>query len=336
VQHDLKVIPVRFRTDPACLQLGACSLGGLLLGTVVFGCSGSPRASGSDEPTAIVVDRVGLQAPTAVLHDTVSDVYLVSNVAASTDSTAANGFISRLAPDGMVLVLHWIEGGRGGVELHQPAGMAIRGDTLFIADVECVRLFHLESGRPLGSVCPAGAVALSGMTVAAGVVYVTDRGSATVAEQTGYGIAALDADGGVRRIADPGAVTQPCGIAAGPWGLFVTSTGEQHVSQLTPAGPRPVLRGDGKQLGGIVAARAGSFAFSNWTDSAVHYVEVRRGAARRPGQGAMRVPGRGSVWTLARQLAQPGQLGYDAHRDRILIPEGGRNRVSFINVSGRD
>jgi hypothetical protein len=323
---------VRFRTGPVCLQLRACSLGGLLLGVVVFGCGGSPRASGSDEPTAIVVDEMGLQAPTAVLHDTASDVYLVSNAAASAGGTDAKGFISRLAPDGRVLVLHWIEGGRGGVELHQPAGMAIRGDTLFVADVECVRLFHLESGRPLGSVCPAGAVALSGMTVSAGVVYVTDRGSDTVAEQTGYGIAALDADGGVRRVADPGAVAQPCGIAAGPWGLFVTSTGEHHVSQLTPAGPRPVLRGDGTQLGGIVAARAGSFAFSNWTDSAVHYVEVRRGS----GRGSDRGTGRGSVWTLARQLAQPGQLGYDAHRDRILIPEGGRNRVTFINVSGGD
>jgi hypothetical protein len=319
---------VRFRTGPARPQLRARSLGGLLLGVVVFGCGDSPRASGTDEPTAIVVDQMGLQAPTAVLHDTARDVYLVSHVGASADSTAANGFVSRLAPDGGVLVLHWIEGGRGGVELHQPAGMAIRGDTLFVADVECVRLFHVESGRALGSVCPAGAIALTGMTVAAGVVYVTDRGSTTVAEQTGYGIAALDADGGVRRVADPGAIAQPCGIAAGPWGLFVTSTGEQHVSQLTPAGPRPVLRGDGKELGGIVAARAGSFAFSNRTDSAVHYVEVRRGSRRGPGRGA--------VWTLARQLAQPGQLGYDAYRDRILIPEGGRNRVTFINVSGRD
>jgi hypothetical protein len=195
--------------------------------------------------------------------------------------------------------------------------MTIRGDTLFVADQTCVRLFHRKSGQPLGAICPEGAAELASLTVRNRVVYVTDR-SATPGN--GFSIIAIDSSGHVSAVAGSEAVSHLSGIAAGPWGLFVTRTGEDYVSQLTQEGPRAVLRGSAKQSGGIVAARAGSFAFSNWTDSAVHYVDVRF------------AKGRGALYTLARQLAEPGQLGYDASRDRILIPEAGRNRIMFVEI----
>jgi hypothetical protein len=216
-----------------------------------------------------------------------------------------------------VLNPRWIDDGGRQVELRQPMAMTIRGDTLFVADQTCVRLFHRESGLSLGSICPEGATELAGLTVRNGVVYVTDR-SATPGN--GFSVIAIDSLGHVSPVEGAEALGQPSGIAAGPWGLFVTRTGEDYVSQLTRTGARPVLRGSARQSGGIVAARAGSFAFSNTTDSAVHYVDVRF------------AKGRGAVYTLARQLADPGQLGYDARRDRVLIPEAGRNRVTFVEM----
>jgi hypothetical protein len=195
--------------------------------------------------------------------------------------------------------------------------MTIRGDTLFVADQTCVRLFHRKSGQPLGSICPEGATELASLTVRNRVVYVTDRSATT---GNGFSIISIDSLGHVSPVAGSEAVSHPSGIAAGPWGLFVTRAGEDYVSQLTPTGARAVLRGSPRQSGGIVAARAGSFAFSNGTDSAVHYVDVRF------------AKGRGALYTLARQLAEPGQLGYDASRDRILIPEAGRNRVTFVDM----
>ena len=195
--------------------------------------------------------------------------------------------------------------------------MAIRGDTLFVADQTCVRLFHRKSGQPLGSICPDGATGLASLTVRNRVVYVTDQSATT---GNGFSVIAIDSLGRVSSVPGSEPVSQPSGIAAGPWGLFVTRSGEDYVSQLTPTGPRAVLRGSPRQSGGIVAARAGSFAFSNWTDSAVHYVDVRF------------AKGRGALYTLARQLAEPGQLGYDASRDHILIPEARRNRVTFVEM----
>jgi hypothetical protein len=285
---------------------------------MLLGCQDEPPPppGAPDVPTIVVNDR-GLDAPTAIIHDSRADVYLVTNAPAAHGRPGEPGFVARLSPGGRVLDRRWIEGGNRQVELRAPTAMTIRGDTLFVADQNCVRLFHRESGQPLGSVCPEGAGELAGLTVRNRVVYVIDR-SATPGN--GFSVITIDSLGHVSPVAGSEAVSHPSGIAAGPWGLFVTRTGADYVSQLTPTGPRPVLRGSARQTGGIVAAREGSFAFSNWTDSAVHYVDVRF------------TKGRGALYTLARQLAEPGQLGYDASRDRILIPEAGRNRITFVDL----
>lgn len=284
----------------------------------LFGCRDvPPPPPGTPDLPTVVVSEQGLDAPTAVFHDRRADVYLVTNAPAAHGRANEPGFVSRLSPAGKVLDPRWIDGGRRQVELRQPMAMAIRGDTLFVADQTCVRLFHRKSGQPLGSICPEGATELSSLTVRNRVVYVTDRGATT---GNGFSIISVDSLGHVSAVAGAEAVGHPSGIAAGPWGLFVTRAGENYVSQLTGEGPRSVLRGSARESGGIVAARAGSFAFSNWTDSAVHYVDVRF------------AKGRGALYTLARQLAKPGELGYDASRDRILIPEAGRNRITFVEM----
>ena len=276
-----------------------------------------PSPPGIHDLPTIVVSEQGLNAPTAVIHDPRADIYLVTNAPAAHGMANEPGFVARVAPSGKVLSARWIDGGGRQVDLRQPTAMTIRGDTLFVADQTCVRLFHRESGLSRGSICPEGAMQLASLTVRNGIVYVTDRNATP---GNGVSVIAIDSLGHVSSVEGSETLSHPSGIAAGPWGLFVTRTGEDYVSQLTRTGPRPVLRGSAKQSGGIVAARAGSFAFSNSTDSAVHYVDVRF------------AKGRGALYTLARQLAGPGQLGYDVSRDRVLIPEAGRNRVTFVEM----
>lgn len=276
-----------------------------------------PPPSNIEHLPTIVVDDHGLEAPTAVIHDARADVYLVANAPALHGTAGMPGFVTLLAPSGRVRSRKWIEGGKRQVELDEPTAMAIRGDTLFVADRACIRLFNRTTGRPLGSACPEGAAFLTGLAVSKGVVFATDREATTA---NGVGIFRIDSSGQISRAPGSQTFSHPTGIAAGPWGLFVTTTGEDHVSQLTPTGPRPILSGSGRRVTGIVAARGGSFAFSNCSDSTVHYVDVSS------------AKGRGGLYTLARQLAEPGQLGYDARRDRILIPEAGRNRVTFVEL----
>jgi hypothetical protein len=89
----------------------------------------------------------GFVSPETVVHDELTDLYLVSNVGGS--PVAVNhGFISRVNPDGSVLDLRWIQDGVGGVTLHGPKGMWLQGRDLFVADVDTLRVFNRFTGAP--------------------------------------------------------------------------------------------------------------------------------------------------------------------------------------------
>jgi hypothetical protein len=309
---------------PAARPRTGFALAGVALSALAL--AGSCVAAGGPEPGAdeLVTEHVehaGFALPRAVVHDPVADVYLLSNAPAGFGPADSRGFISRIAPDGRVLDPRWIDGGAPGVDLHEPGGLAIRADTLLVADGRCVRRFDRASGRSIGTLCPAGVATLHAIAVHDDVVYVVDDGAADGAGAVGYGVAAIDVQGGVRAVADDGDRAPRFGVAAGPWGIFVTGAGPAYVSQVTPAGLRPVLSGSSKRIGGIVATRAGGFAFSNPGDSAVHFVKAGTEA------------GRGSLYTLARGVAEPGHPGYDALRDRLLVPETGRNRLIIVRLS---
>ena len=81
----------------------------------------------------------GFLTPESVLHDSGQDIYFVSNINGSPTAKDNNGFISRLKPDGAVENLKFIEGGKGGVVLNAPKGLALHGDTLWVADIDVVR-----------------------------------------------------------------------------------------------------------------------------------------------------------------------------------------------------
>lgn len=136
-------------------------------------------ACGGEAPRTDVVAVMdgGFQQPESVLHDSVADVYLVSNLDGTPLDRDDNGFISRVAPDGRVLQARWIAGGQNGVTLHAPKGTGIRGDTLYVADIDVVRRFNRVTGVPLGEIAIPGATFLNDIAVGAdGSLYVTDTG----------------------------------------------------------------------------------------------------------------------------------------------------------------
>src|SRR5256886_13499427 len=59
--------------------------------------------------------------------------------------------ISRVRPDGAVENLKFIEGGHNGVTLHAPKGLALLGDTLWVADIDVVRARSEEHTSELQS-----------------------------------------------------------------------------------------------------------------------------------------------------------------------------------------
>lgn len=119
----------------------------------ITGCAQTEREPVSQEAAVqessdIVFTVSGLSGPEAVRYDPDQDVYFVANFGESAeDSRDANGFISRVsAADGSVESLRFMTGTESS-PLHMPRGMFIRGDTLWVADVDGVHGFLRENGR---------------------------------------------------------------------------------------------------------------------------------------------------------------------------------------------
>ena len=125
---------------------------------------------------AMIIEE-GLMGPESALHDVEADLYVVSNVNGQPGAMDGNGFISHIAPDGTIAALRWIDGEAEGVTLNAPKGMDIDGDTLYVADIDTVRLFDRVSGEPLGDWPVEGASFLNDVAIGSdGLVYVTDTG----------------------------------------------------------------------------------------------------------------------------------------------------------------
>ncbi|MEX2574928.1 MAG: hypothetical protein WD317_11550 [Balneolaceae bacterium] len=98
------------------------------------------------DTTSRVQNITGFSGPEAVRYDPEQDVYFVSNFAGGGSDRDANGFISRVAPDGMIDDLQFMTG-TDEYPLHAPRGMVITGDTLWAADIDGVHGFNRTSGE---------------------------------------------------------------------------------------------------------------------------------------------------------------------------------------------
>lgn len=278
------------------------------------------EAAAALEP--IMVAEVGFDTPESVLHEAQGDVYLVSNIAGSPDEHDDNGFISRLSTDGAVLDLKWIDGAVEEVTLHAPKGMAVREDTLFVADIDSVRLFDRASGAPLGAWGVPEATFLNDLAVGPdGTLYATDTGVRMGAEGfEGAGTDAVyrfDSAGVATAIASGPELGWPNGLWVDAQGITVVTFGSGEVYRLDPTtGERTPLAQPAGMLDGAIETTNGRLLVSSWADSSVHHVTPT-----------------GESMHVIMGVESPADIGYDAARNRVLIPVFQANRVEIRPIS---
>jgi hypothetical protein len=287
---------------------------------------GASDDDGAAAATGIEVADVGFATPESVLADTVADVYYVSNINGTPLGEDDNGFISRVTPDGQVENLKWIDGAGAdpNITLHAPKGMAIRGDTLFVADLKCIRMFNRLTGARANEVCIDSASMLNDIAVGPeGSIFVTDsgfrEGAGGAFEATGtdavYRLTMREGSRGATIARDPD-LGMPNGIAIGSRGIFVVTFGSGEVLRFTPNGEKTVVMAGGdRQLDGIVFDNAGGFLFSSWAESAVYHVD-----------------GSGQVHTILTDVESPADIGYDPRRNRVLVPLFNLDKVIFHDL----
>jgi len=262
-------------------------------------------------PSVIRIDNVGLATPESVLHDPEADVYLVSNINGSPTGVDDNGFISRIAPDGTVIELKWIDGARDEVTLDAPKGTAIIGDTLYVADISYVRSFDRETGEPQGEVEIPGATFVNDLAAGRdGWLLVSDSGMAfgpDGPEDTGSAaVYAISPEGDVMTLAAGTDLDKPNGVIDSQAydGVVVAPFGSNMVYVLDESGERVDLAElpDGG-LDGVVETRDGRLLVTSWGGSAVF--EITPDAI---------------VEKFTGDLPAPADMGYDADRDVVMVP----------------
>ncbi len=275
-------------------------------------------ASASGRKVGVVV---GFLVPESVLHDTAQDIYFVSNINGSPTAKDNNGFISRVRPDGAIENLKFIEGGRGAVTLNAPKGLAVQGDTLWVADIDAVRAFNARTGAPLDSVKldSLGAVFLNDIAIApTGALYITDTGIrfddvGRVLHPGPDRIFRVGPDRKVTVAVRGDTLGQPNGITLDVVGkrFIVVSFGGKSVMAWKPGdrAPSVIAKGPG-QFDGVEVAGA-RILVSSWADSTVSSYETGQEVKLITG-----VPG-------------PADIGYDAKRNRVLVPIFQGNRVEL-------
>ncbi|MBB4636130.1 SMP-30/gluconolactonase/LRE family protein [Longimicrobium terrae] len=259
----------------------------------------------------------GFAIPESVIHDPEQDIYFVSNINGRNADRDNNGFLSRMRPDGTVETREWVAGGRNGVTLNAPKGMAIVGDTLWVADIDAVRGFDRRTGAALATIDlrAQGAVFLNDLAEGPDGVYATDTG--TRYDERGVPIP----DGGrIYRLAGGAAsVVTADPLMQGPNGIaydrrnrrmIVVSYGGTRILSLQNGVVRQVATGPG-QFDGVAVLDDGTILVSSQATSAIHrYDDDGDGGAK-----------------AIDNIMGVGDISVDARRGRLLLARLNQNRV---------
>ena len=261
----------------------------------------------STAPQPMTINQ-GLQTPESVLWDPQQDVYFISNINGQPLAADNNGYISRVNPDTMQVEAKWVEGGvKPGVTLNAPKGMAIVGDTLYVADITSVRKFDRKSGAPQGEIKIPGSTFLNDLASDGIALYVSDSGLKSGAggnfEPTGTDAIWKITKDKAQKIAAGDDLKRPNGLAAKGGKLWVVSFGGNELYQIDHGKKTNVATLPKGSLDGLVLLDDGSFLVSSWDGKAVY-----RGPAAGPFQ------------TVLDNVNAPADIGYDSKRNRLLVP----------------
>ena len=297
--------------------------------------SANATARGASDTDSTAATRVasigGFNTPESVKYDADLDVYFVSNINGNPSAKDGNGYIARIRPDSAgatTVVDTLVYGGRNGATLNGPKGLAIVGDTLWVADIDAVRGFNKRTGQPTRTVNLASmqATFLNDIAVGPGdSLYITDTGIRFAADGSmgapgkqrifrfkggERATIALEGDS----LGNPNGIAWDQSRSAFLIGLF----GAPSVMTWTSgaASMQPFATGPG-EFDGIEVLGDQRVVVSSWTDSSVHVVTD------------------GKMTKLISGVPAPADIGYDSKRNRLLVPLFNGNAVEIWAVGRR-
>ena len=245
-------------------------------------------------------------------YDPARNLIVVMNAGVSQNLQKNDGFVSLLNPDGSVHTVKWIGATRDGLTLNHPLGSAIRGNTLYAADIDVVRTFDLATGEP-GTAYPVeGATFLNGIGVTQdGTIFVSNTRPPEC-------VFKITPDGKASKFVEGSPLTSPNGVAIDPEGnVVVVNVGNNAVMTFDQ---------EGALLKTEHAAEGGNDGLVILPDGTKYVSSVRFGSISeiRPGQPAK---------VIAAGIPNAASMGYDPKQKQLIVPMNDNNAVGFIKLA---
>jgi sugar lactone lactonase YvrE len=121
------------------------------------------------EPKTIWESEPVFKVPESVILDNSSNLLYVANINGKPTNKDGNGFISKVGIDGEIKSLEFATG------LDAPKGMAIQNNTMYVSDIDKLRVIDLSDGKITKSYHIKEAKFLNDVVIDSnGVVYVSD------------------------------------------------------------------------------------------------------------------------------------------------------------------
>lgn len=300
-----------------------------------FGCAkadkqradtGNPAGFAAVSPTTAtkVGETDGLKTPESVRYDPELDVFYISNINGEPSTHDGNGFIAVVRADSTgVATKILVQGGKNGAKLDAPKGLALVGDTLWVADIDHVRAFNRRTGAPIADIdlSKEKVTFLNDVAVdSSGTIYVTDTGI-TIDKKGAMSHPGVDR---IFRIKGRAAVGITADSLDWPNGIAWDNASSRFI--LAPSGGKALrtwrdgdraattlVTGPG-DYDGVEVLADGRILVSSWADSAVHVVQ------------------NGELTTLVPNVSGPADIGVDTKRNILAIPRFNDNKVDYYKI----
>ena len=253
--------------------------------------------------TGTVFSTTGFAAPESVLWDPAAKAFYVSNVAGRPDGKDGKGWLARLDDLGRLSNPSWVAG------FNAPKGLALSKGRLFVADIDMVAVVDPDTGKVFARIPVPGAVFLNDAAAA-------PDGSVFVSDTFGGAIYRITPDLKQQEWARGGWLEGPNGLCVRGGRLYVASWGTETVPgrvywlDLRTKKRYDVSKTPLGRLDGLEAASGGGWLV---TDN-------EKGVLYRLDSG-------GSTTVLKEGLKNPADIGYDAKRRLIAVPQMGADLV---------
>ena len=324
---------------PTIVRDGHITRWGAMLLTATAACSSGENAADTSaaKDTAAAASAApamfasagatdSMKTPESVRYDADLDAFFVSNINGNPSQKDGNGFIARIDAANTASVTMLAEGGKSGVTLNAPKGMAIVGDTLWVADIDAMRAFDKRTGAAIATVDlrPLRAKFLNDVVIGPdGTVYVTDSGlqfdaSGNMSHPGPDQIFRIKGRTPSVAIKADSGLNGPNGIAwdaanarfvVGPFSgsaIFAWKEGDSTVTQIA-TGPGG--------YDGVEVLADGRILVTSWADSGVHAVS------------------NGTVTKVVANVDGAADIGIDTKRNVVAVPRFMGGRVEYFTIS---